>query len=333
MDHHSKISIRFIKIVAQRLGELGGDVNACLAEVELTPDCLSWEDHVFVPMARYLQFIEQAAFHTQTSHFGLELGWHYQPEWWGALGYVIRHSPTVSDAFLNAARYQHVLEQGTEWKLAELENHAMFTYTILHPEWSHCRQDNDLAVTLLMRVMRGLLDPTWTPIEVHFIYSPPADLAPYHQVFNDTRLRFNQPGSGILFDRHILQRPVAGADINLLPILQRYLEELYPPSTEDPTFIDKVRDLIAESLHHGDPSLAEIASGLGMSKRTMQRRLAEHDRTFKQLLEDVRYQLSLQYLKKGISLIDISFLLGYSELSAFHRAFRRWTGSTPLGYR
>jgi AraC-like DNA-binding protein len=98
--------------------------------------------------------------------------------------------------------------------------------------------------------------------------------------------------------------------------------------------LTSVRRAIAESMRHGDPSLAQVARRVALGPRTVQRHLEQHGTTFKRLVDDTRREFGLRYLRDPKhTLTDIAYLLGYSEVSAFNRAFRRWTGSTPTDYR
>jgi AraC-like DNA-binding protein len=138
---------------------------------------------------------------------------------------------------------------------------------------------------------------------------------------------------GLVLDAALLDRSVPGADRGLLPIVERHLQELLA-SKDGGGWIDEVRNAIAEALCDGAPTIRVVAKRLGASVRTLQRRLGEHDVVFTTLVEDVRREVAMRYLADGkAELTEIAFLTGYSELSAFGRAFRRWTGSTPLAAR
>ena len=95
-----------------------------------------------------------------------------------------------------------------------------------------------------------------------------------------------------------------------------------------------VRRAIAESMRDGDPRLVRVAKKVAMSSRTLQRRLNEYGVDFKKLADDTRRRFALSYLRdRKQTLTEVAYLLGYSDLSAFNRAFKRWTGSTPMKYR
>jgi AraC-like DNA-binding protein len=103
---------------------------------------------------------------------------------------------------------------------------------------------------------------------------------------------------------------------------------------EDPGVLPSVRKAVAESMRDGDPNLARVAKKMAMSRRTLQRQIKEHATNFRKVMDDTRRRFALSYLKdRRNTLSEIAFLLGYSEAAAFTRAFKRWTGLTPVAYR
>ena len=123
------------------------------------------------------------------------------------------------------------------------------------------------------------------------------------------------------------------ADPWLLPIVEGHLRQQMDRPAEA-GWPQAVRDLITRSMSDGQATVRAVSRRLGLSVRTFQRQLAAHGLVFKQLVDDVRRELALRYLGDATAtLTDIALLLGYSELSAFDRAFRRWMGVSPLEHR
>jgi AraC-like DNA-binding protein len=116
--------------------------------------------------------------------------------------------------------------------------------------------------------------------------------------------------------------------------LNRYLDDVLNRMPREDEILTPIRKTIAQLMKDGGPKLARAAKTLGVSPRTLQRQLKSHGIDFKELVEDTRRRFALDYLKdRDSTLTEIAFLLGYSEVSAFNRAFRRWTGTTPMHYR
>jgi AraC-like DNA-binding protein len=117
-------------------------------------------------------------------------------------------------------------------------------------------------------------------------------------------------------------------------MLKQYLERVLNEMPPEDDLLTSVRRAIGELMRDGDPKLTRVAKKIAISPRTLQRRLKEYGVDFKKLMDDTRRRFALNYLRaRKNTLTEVAYLLGYSELSAFNRAFKRWTGSTPLAYR
>jgi AraC-like DNA-binding protein len=128
---------------------------------------------------------------------------------------------------------------------------------------------------------------------------------------------------------------LVAADHRLLAVLRRYCEDLLTRhSTPPPQLVEKVERLIADRLAHGEARLDTVATKLGMSPRSLSQKLAELDTSFSGIVKSLRKELALRYLRdSNLRLTEIAFLLGYSEVSTFTHAFKRWTGTTPTAFR
>jgi AraC-like DNA-binding protein len=134
--------------------------------------------------------------------------------------------------------------------------------------------------------------------------------------------------------REDLDRPMRGADAALAAVLSRQLDRLLVSLPTDPPVSTRVRLLVKDDLPSGSVTVDRVAGQLGMSVRTLSRRLEGEGTSFRHLLDSVRHELAVAHLRDPrMELTEIAFLLGYSESSAFHRSFRRWTGRTPVEFR
>jgi len=133
------------------------------------------------------------------------------------------------------------------------------------------------------------------------------------------------------FGLKALPENIPEPDAPLYETLKKYLQ---PPESLESTFVEQVRKSIEESIREGQPKLCRIAGALGLGNRSLQRQLRKNGIDFRKLADEIRFEMALSYFKEPKNrLTDIALLLGYSEVSAFNRAFKRWTGSTPLDYR
>jgi AraC-like DNA-binding protein len=148
-------------------------------------------------------------------------------------------------------------------------------------------------------------------------------------------VKFGSHQNIIEFKLADLQIPLLTADNRLLTILRAHCEEVLSRRTEPtPTLVETVERLITDRLTRGDAKLESVATELGMSPRTLSRRLTEQSTTFNAIIEVLRKELALKFLQdSNLVLTEIAFLMGYTEISTFSHAFKRWTGTSPAAYR
>ncbi len=171
-------------------------------------------------------------------------------------------------------------------------------------------------------------------VEVWFDHAAPANTAVYERVFAGSPIRFGAPCDAFLLGAAALDMRLKSADPKLHRLLRRHAEQLMAELPRIENFTDRVCRLVTDQLAGRELNIDRIAEQLHMSRRTLHRRLAEEGVTFRKLADDLRRDLSLRYLERtDHSIGEISFLLGFSNLPAFYRAFWRWTGCTPLNHR
>lgn len=166
-----------------------------------------------------------------------------------------------------------------------------------------------------------------------FVNPPPADVRPYQDFFGGEVL-FNAPVTRLAFDHSYLTLPLRKSDPALAELLDKQAEQLLQQVSQVPAAVDAWRRTLVPLIREGSTSLAALAKAHHSSPRTLQRRLSEQGTSFQQLLDDTRRHLAEGHLKDAkLDLAEIALLLGYSEQSAFTRAFRAWTGLPPAQWR
>lgn len=285
-------------------------------------------------LAQIMRLSAAAAHETGDDAFGLRfgLGWDLGGGL-GVLSYAVLNAATVETALRNFERYGRAHIQGGRIGLVLEGGDALLAYELGVADPELARQHVEGAAVVGLRILRRLIDPGFRPLRVLFAHRRPRDISEHTRVF-EAPLHFEQRfDAALAFPVAALEQSVSGADRRLLPIVERHLDELLASGAED-AWLQQVRTQIAASLCDGAPDIGRVAKQLGMSVRTFQRRLDAQGVVWKALVAEIRHELARRYLADGhASLTEIAFLLGYSELSAFDRAFRRWTGSTPLAAR
>lgn len=262
---------------------------------------------------------------------GLALGRALSPASFSALGYLLQSSTTLGDALESALRYQRLVGEGGEVAVEAQQDVVWVAYRPLNPSQPATRARALALLGFWSRQLKALL-PGLQLAGCRFIHSRPEHIDEYETAFA-CPLQFGAPDYALGLPKAMVGATLPQANAPLRDLLRQHAEGLLArlPSA---SVSGRVVALLGEQLTRGEPGRAALASELGLSERTLQRRLAEEGSSYQQLLADTRRQLAERYLSEGnLPATDIAALLGYSEPSVFFRAFRHWTGQTPGEYR
>jgi AraC-like DNA-binding protein len=171
-------------------------------------------------------------------------------------------------------------------------------------------------------------------LEVWFKHEEPGDVSAYRAIFAHAKLVFGAAFDGFVSNATLLDEPMPTANASLHGVLRAHAEHLLAEYASSENFVERVSADILGSLRAGGSTAEGTAARLGMTRRTLTRRLAERGTSYSELLKEARYRTAMHYLRHTAhSVEDIAFLLGFSECPPFIRAFKRWSGYPPLAYR
>jgi AraC-like DNA-binding protein len=285
-----------------------------------------------VPLGRIVDLWRAVIERVPDPVLGISLGRDVEVRHYGLVGYAMYYSPKLGEALLRLARYCRVINEAVQ---CELKQRKEATQVVIdgHPLLDALRHPIDGRLAAVLATSRKITGQPIVPLEVRFPYPQPADVAAYESFF-ECRLRFGQPDAALVLDPAALELPVEAGDPALSGYLDRLADQALDSLSADATFTDRVRRAIWTHLSSGAPTLQQTAGRLGVSSRTLQRRLRQDGTTFAGVLEVLRRDLAMKLLRnRSLAVYEIAFLLGYSEPSTFYRAFRRWTGRSPQAFR
>jgi AraC-like DNA-binding protein len=326
------ISVAAASGIIEAIMAAGGNPDQILRAVGLSRSVISDEEG-FIPTSVFARLLEEGAQSTGDDCFGLHFGERYDPKNIGALVYVVLNSPTMAAAVENAGRYLRLHNEAAQVDSSIEGHHGYIRVRLARLAIKTPRQLNEYNMAVALNTIRMMAGSQWTPQEVQFAHEAPREISEHLRVFH-APVTFGCMTNAFVIDREFIERQVPAASRQLYKILKQYLERLLNEMPAENGLIASVRRIIAELIRDGAPKLPRVAKEMAMSPRTLQRQLKEYGVNFKELVENTRRLVALNYLRNPMNtLTEIAFLLGYSELSAFNRAFKRWTGSTPLNYR
>ena len=286
-----------------------------------------------IPFAQLVELYEKAAELTHDKDFGLHLGETVDLRLFDVVGYSALNSGTLGEAFARVARYHSIWTDGAVFKVETSNDTSAIIYRYVDESINAHRQDSEMTFAAVVSLCRIAVDENWTSTAVEFQHPKPRDTSEHARLFR-CPISFDAPVNKISFASCSLSLPIEKADAGLVRMLDRHAQELlakYPPRD---TVIDNARTVITRELNGGNPSLEQVAAQLGLSERTLQRKLQELGTSHNDLVEQIRRDLAMRYLKEpDMAICEVAYLTGFSEPSSFHRAFKRWTGVTPGEFR
>jgi len=327
-----RISAGLTLPVLSQLRAGGIEVDPILGQLGLCEERLRLAE-ARIPHDLWVDLLEAGRAATADPHFALHAAEQMGPGLHPLLGHLASSQRTASEAYSVSARYLHVLHEGISMELEEVDGEVS------------CRLIAERGLRFPPIAMEFLL-ARWvcygrevmagTEIElteVRFAHPRGASRDEYERLFQ-SRVVFDARFNELIFPAWNLELPTAKADPVLQAALTENVKQLLAQLSDQPSLTTQIREHLMTQLQRGNPGIDAVATQFHMSERTLRRRLQEEGATFKQIVDDLRRELAIKYVQeKRLSTGEISFLLGFSEPSAFQRAFKRWTKFTPAEYR
>jgi AraC-like DNA-binding protein len=264
--------------------------------------------------------------------FGLQAAQCWHPSNLGTLGYAWLSSSTLRSALKRVVRYWRIVSAGVAVRLDETPEGLEFVHTPPARDSAADGIRGDIVMAIIYDMCRTNFSRTFSPQRVAFRRRAPPDAKPYQLLFG-CPVSFGADANRLLIGRTEADHPLPTGNRGLAADLDRILTEQLA-RLDKGNIVARFRAALLERMTSGEISEEEIARDLHMSRRSLQRRLAEADAGYQSLVDDTRRDMALRYIEDpSKSATDITFLLGYSQQSVFTRAFRRWTGMSPAEYR
>jgi AraC-like DNA-binding protein len=312
------------------LEALGFDPAVVLAEAGVDIDLFDDPDNLFTYSARG-RLLAHCAARTECPHLGLLVGQRCGLDSLGLVGLLVKYSPDVGTALRNLERYMTIHVRGAVPSITIEGKSAVLSYVAYQRRVEGAEQTGDGAVAANLNVMRALCGAGWEPSEARFVHRRPVDVRPFRRFFRSP-LRFDADQYALVFPASWLGRKLPGDDAELRRWLRKEIGRLAARYRED--FPEQVRSVLRTSLLTGHAKADEVAALFSMHSRTLLRRLDAHGTGFQELVDEGRFDIARQMLgDTSLDVGDIAASLGYARPSAFTRAFRRWSGTTPRLWR
>jgi AraC-like DNA-binding protein len=321
----------WVKSIAETLEAAGLDTHALFEEAGLELATLSDADARY-PTEGISLLWQLAATRSGNPAIGLTNSSVVKPGSFDVVAYAMMSSANLLGTLERVVRYVDILSDAATLTIADDRQGHRLILELFGGKHPVPRQRFEFDLITLLSFFRWVTNRDLRPLAFELRFPPPADPQPYQDAFK-CPLRFNAPVNALLFAHTDVTLPLPTAHPELAEMHERiaseHLQRLDPAQT-----CHRVRAVIIRHLPDGEPRRPKIAAILGMSERTLQRRLAAEGISFQRLLDDTRRELAQHYLsQRNLSLADTAYLLGFSDQSSFFRAARRWFGTSPRDYR
>jgi AraC-like DNA-binding protein len=299
-----------------------------LWRVGLTPEQIA-DLEVRLSVRSQVALLDEAAIALKDDRLGFTLARDFDPRELGLLYYVMASSQTLSDALKRVARYSQITNEALVIGYREgnrLIINLSYSGVPRHSE----RHQIEFCMFAVLRLCRALTGRNLVPQHFwisHLRSGPNPDMAR----FVGTKVEFGADKDEFALNLDARELPLIHADTHLNDLLLKYCEAALADRKGDTSQLrTRVENAISSLLPHGRVLVEDVARSLGMSERTLARKLADEGLNFTEILQQLRHDLAVRYLDdRKLHVSKIAWLLGFNEVSAFTHAFKRWTGKTP----
>lgn len=322
----ASVSVAYVQSVLDYVEQAGGDIRSLMTATGLTRATLD-DTHARVPAALFAQLFDAAAALLGEPDLGLKVGAAIKPGHYGVLGYVVMSCDTLADALARHLRYQALVADIGEARLEPVDGGRLRLRWVTEVPPTRQLAEHNLAgwVTYARWITANASNPDLVLLP----HARPASPRVHESIFR-CPVRFETGQTALEFPASLLSTRIAQADPGLRAQMDRYAHRLLDEYARETTLEGRLRHWLRKQLTSGGCQLESAASVVELTPRTLQRRLAEEGWTFNRLIDDTRKELALDLMtNEALSGAELAFMLGFSDQTAFTRAFRRWFGMTP----
>lgn len=334
-------------IVAEWLLDLLRDRGISLREAAAAigvPESRLHSTYSVLPFDIYNELFEWSAGKLGEACLGINIGATMPLQQLGTLGYLVLNNATLQGFCETLEKYLPIFQRNALIRTHIKGDTGEIHYHILKPTGRPPRQDVELTFAVIAKFFKTQIGDDWSPTETLLEHGS-IEQEPFFQRnaewnselyrrYLGANIYFDRPHNVMRFDADVLQVPIASGDTRLLGILRHLADIILQEIPEEKNIVEHVKLMITAALSDECFGAEQAARQLFTTRRTLHRRLCEQGVTYKQLRDEVFEKVAKAALaESSASITEIAFKCGYSEVSAFARAFKRLTGLTPLQYR
>lgn len=328
-NYQPRISATTLNDPVRAVEFMNGDANTIFRSARIRPSDLNGE----IGLKKFVDFCEHASAALGLPDFGWRVGSVFDLQNLGTLGEFIKQAPTLGAAFSLFRNAFPVVQSDSEMRLTVEGDKALLTYRILDNSIWPRQQDAELTLSVFNSLVKSATGPDWRPEKLLLEHESSA-LRCENKAGPRCPVQFGAPSNTLVFSACLLDLPLPGSENSAFKEASQSIVLSARQSERQAPVSVRVRRELLMRIGRESFEQTTVAAALGMSRRTLRRKLEDEGEKFSRLLASCRMEIAKRMLRApGTQLHDISERLGYSEVSAFERAFRQQEGATPSQYR
>lgn len=267
-------------------------------------------------------------------HIGLRIGQRFQLSALGVLGFVLMNCRTVGEGFSKFCNYEQLIANTYHHTFSIDRISAQYQMQVHGPWYAERKHTLDLSMAGARKIAEELTGRELLPIKVQFPFKQPNNTIEYERAFPEAEIQFSSANCCITFNREFAEFPVVGSNREVFELFNKQTAELLERLEHRESYTARVKRIVLIQLNGEAPSIETVAEKLAMTVRNLQLKLKGEETSFQTLLDESRRDIAVELLwSKSVSKTEIAYFLGFSEVGAFSRSFRKWTGQTPTEYQ
>ena len=325
-------TVRVLRNIIYAAAEKGGDLGRLCAALGIRPAELNDAEKRIEGVRAIIDLWTEVVASTGDAAFGLHIGQANNPSIFGVLGYLMQSCRTLKQAYAEVVRYQQTVSGWISYDFVDGKDFELIFK--VHPLWEQvspetARQGVEMAVAGIFNHIYILTGKRICPVRAELVLQSPVSISTYQEVLK-CPVHFGKPQNRIIFERGLGDMRLISADESLYASFGKILHDKCMASGRSARFSEQVKTVITRDFGGKIPSLEIIAAHMNVSDRSFQRRLQQDGGTYRSLAAEMKKELAVNLLQNtDATVYAISEVLGYTEPSAFHRAFKSWTQTSP----
>ncbi len=324
------ITMAYVQRLLSGAAREGADLSDLMQEAGLEPSLLAQQD-ARLGTRDFIRLMQVVMRRTEDEFIGLGRGTKSKPGTFSMMAHAVINCPSLEKAIQRSAQFYRLVDLPIEIRLERGDRESRLV--LLPPMFESRENVLETMVFISVRFWSWLTGRNLDPSSIHFDFAEPPQAAEFRRLFKG-KVVYADRQNAVVFPTSWLSLPLVQNPLSLSKFLKDSLALIIVGNAQPIGLPEQIRAIISKEYGNSFPDFAQVCEQLNMTPQTLRRRLKEENTSYQEIKDSIRKDASLYYLgKEELSIDEIALMMGFSEASSFHRAFKKWTGRTPASYR